>query len=1385
VLGLPRLSASADVVTFGNTAIGAELDSDDAGWINGSRMTTGATGGTVSSISVYVGPVGAAPNNTYQVAIYQDANGTPGALMASSAIATLTADSWNTAPISATIAANTSYWLMYNASGTSGALNNMRYNLGGTNVYSAGRVAFGTWPATGWSGIGNANFSIYATYENGVGGSGSSTSTTTTLPGGGDTTAPAVAITQPTSGATLSGSTTFTATASDLGGVAGLQFLLDGNPIGAEVLSAPYTLTVDTATIANGSHSISARARDNSANTGTSTAVVVTVSNSTTSSTSSSTTSTSTSSTSSTSSSTSSTSSSTSSTSSSSSTTSTVAIDTVPPTIGVTAPAPGATLTGTALFTATATDNRGVAGVQFLVDGAPIGTEITSSPYSLSVNTATLSNGAHTIAARARDTSNNVNTSAVVNVTVSNSTTPPSQKDPLLLITDPTNRFTQYYSEIMLTEGMNYSRSSNLSAVTASVLAGYHVAVLPEMPLTTAQATMFTDWVNAGGRLIAMRPDKKLAGLLGLTDTGSTLADAWLQFNTASGPGAGLVATPIQFHGTADRYTASGATTLATLYTTASASTPNPAVSFRAVGTNGGQAAAFTYDLARSVILTRQGNPAWAGQQRDGIDGYQASEMFVGINGQPDWNDLGNAQIPIADEQQRLFANLVDEMSADRLPLPRFWYYPNAKRAVIVMTGDDHGLSGTIGSFDRFKQLSPAGCNLDNWECVRSSSYISWNTQMSAAQATQYTNEGFELGVHVNTICRPYGSPSDLATIYRDQLQQFRWRFPALVNQDSTRTHCVEWDDYVSQAKVKLQNNIRLDTDYYYFPASWVQNRPGFFNGAGSVMRFADLDGSLINVFQATTHLTDESGQSSPATVNLLLDNAIGPKGYFATLTMNAHTDTPGSPISDDAVASALARGVPVVSGRQMLRWLDGRNATSFNSLAWNGSSLSFGVAGGTNMLRGMLPRSTPAGTLTRLTRGGATIPTTNETIKGRQYVFFESTAGSYVATYGNGTPPNTPPTITSTTPSTGATGVSATAPIRVVFSKAMDSATINTSTIELRNSAGALIGTNVSYDAATTTALVQPAAALAASTTYTVLVKGTATAPNVKDTSGTPMAANAQFSFTSAATPQPPTVTSFSPANGATGVATTSTVRATFSTAMDATTINASTVELRSSSGAMVSANVSYDAAATSAVVSPTAPLAASTSYTLTIRGTATAPSVRDATGLAMAANATSSFTTASAPPTGGGTLVGRNTIGSVLDDGATNHLNGSRIVNGATQNSVTQISAYLKTIDAPGRQSIQMAIYTDNNGSPGSLVASSAVGTAVSNSWNSLAISATLAPNTAYWLFFNSNGENNMSYDFTSGQRGAFSNQVFGAWPASVGASSLHTAWYSIYVQ
>jgi hypothetical protein len=96
-------------------------------------------------------------------------------------------------------------------------------------------------------------------------------------------------------------------------------------------------------------------------------------------------------------------------------------VDNVPPTVAMTAPTNGSTVSGSAVtLSATASDNVAVANVQFLLDGNPLGTPITAAPYTLSWDSTTATNGSHTLSARATDTAGNSATASAVTVTVSN-----------------------------------------------------------------------------------------------------------------------------------------------------------------------------------------------------------------------------------------------------------------------------------------------------------------------------------------------------------------------------------------------------------------------------------------------------------------------------------------------------------------------------------------------------------------------------------------------------------------------------------------------------------------------------------------------------------------------------------------------------------------------------------------------------------------------------------------------------------------------------------------------------------------------------------------------------------------------------------------------------
>jgi hypothetical protein len=590
---------------------------------------------------------------------------------------------------------------------------------------------------------------------------------------------------------------------------------------------------------------------------------------------------------------------------------------------------------------------------------------------------------------------------------------------PILVISSALNPFSRYYGEILSAEGLNEYLIVDISTVTPTTLGNYDLAILSDMSLTSAQATMLTNWVNGGGKLIAMHPDKQLAGLLGLAPSSSTLTNAYLSVQNSAGPGVGIVGQTIQFHGPADLYNLAGASSVATLYSSASAPTTSPAVTM--VNAGAGQAAAFTYDLARSVVYTRQGNPAWSGQARDGQSGpIRSDDLYFGaasFDPQPDWVDLNKVSIPQADEQQRLLTNLILQMDSASKPLPRFWYFPSGFKAVVVMTGDDHGSfysgSATSNRFSDFLAASPAGCSVPDWQCVRATSYVFpqalATNPLTDSQVVAYMAQGFEVSLHVdsNPTCSNW-TTAQLDTQYTSLLASLAAQFPSLPAPQTHRMHCIGWSDYDTQPQMELKHGIRFDTSYYYWPPTWVNDQPGLFTGSGMPMRFTDRNGNLINVYQATTQMTDESGQSYPLNIDTLLGNAVGAPGYYGAFVVQAHDDQGSYPgIAPDVVTSAQTNGVPIVSSLQMLTWLDGRNNSSFGSLTWSGNTLSFSVtqASGARNLKAILPTTGPTGTLSSITMNGSPVSFTTQTIKDITYAMFNATSGSYQAVYGGGPP--------------------------------------------------------------------------------------------------------------------------------------------------------------------------------------------------------------------------------------------------------------------------------------------------------------------------------------------------------------------------------------------
>src|SRR4029077_3022502 len=166
-----------------------------------------------------------------------------------------------------------------------------------------------------------------------------------------------------------SGIQTVLAAAADNVGVSAVQFKLDGVNLGPEEHTGPYSISWDTSLSAPGLHTLTAMARDAAGNTTTSAPVQVTVSS-----------------------------------------------DMRAPSVKINSPAPGATVSGVVTISAGASDDIGVVGVQFRIDGENLGSELRVQPWMLPWDTSHTLRGSHTLTAVARDAAGKTTISAPVTV---------------------------------------------------------------------------------------------------------------------------------------------------------------------------------------------------------------------------------------------------------------------------------------------------------------------------------------------------------------------------------------------------------------------------------------------------------------------------------------------------------------------------------------------------------------------------------------------------------------------------------------------------------------------------------------------------------------------------------------------------------------------------------------------------------------------------------------------------------------------------------------------------------------------------------------------------------------------------------------------------------
>jgi peptidoglycan/xylan/chitin deacetylase (PgdA/CDA1 family) len=241
------------------------------------------------------------------------------------------------------------------------------------------------WDTTAYAGT---TVTLLARAFDAAGNSADSASRQVTVAAATDTTPPAIALTSPADAATVSGTVLVTADASDAGGIARVEFYA-GSTLFATDVDSPYAADWDTTPYAGTAVTLVARAFDAAGNSADSAARQVNVT--------------------------------------------ATSSDTTPPTVALTNPAAGATVTGTVLLSADASDAGGIARVELFANGVLLATDLTA-PYETNWDTAPYAGTTVTLVARAYDSAGNTTTSAARQVAVATATATNLVKNPSLEI---------------------------------------------------------------------------------------------------------------------------------------------------------------------------------------------------------------------------------------------------------------------------------------------------------------------------------------------------------------------------------------------------------------------------------------------------------------------------------------------------------------------------------------------------------------------------------------------------------------------------------------------------------------------------------------------------------------------------------------------------------------------------------------------------------------------------------------------------------------------------------------------------------------------------------------------------------------------------------------
>ncbi len=568
-----------------------------------------------------------------------------------------------------------------------------------------------------------------------------------------------------------------------------------------------------------------------------------------------------------------------------------------------------------------------------------------------------------------------------------------------ILVLATENEFGTYAGELLRAEGFNeydiISFADN--KLTESYLGHYDIILLALTDIDKDLTESLKNYVLEGGNLIAIRPDTSLSGLFGITPVGGKITAGYIGIDTSSAEGRGLSAQFLQLHTDADKYSLDGAKEIAHLLSDTMVVSKYPAlVSFKY---GRGHTYAFTFNLNENIVYTRQGNPSFAGLEKDGINGLRAMDLFT-----DGWLDPSKNTLNQADLQMNLLSHCIEYLTGFRKPLPRLWYFPDTLKSLITLTNDGEYRSET--DFEtQFADIDSAGAAM--------TLYVMETNKVSRDWTDKWSSEGFEISGHPDDT-REAGKPvwsnmdSILALKKKEIADLYGLEMKTIVN------HWFVWcgtdssgmPEFAAQAAIEAKHGLGMDVNYAHYDNGSNQDHflgeqgynQGNFTGSGLIMKFATSKGKILDIYQHLNNVYDQlynENQDPEGFFNCfkgLLDRSLNDQAY-SFISIKSHNDEyyfSKEPLLK-MIDYAGSKGIPVWTAEKLNDFVRMRDEAGFSDICWKNSRLSFLINSSkehSSDLSVMIPYSHNNLIINEISLNGKKTDYVVRIIKGIQYVF-------------------------------------------------------------------------------------------------------------------------------------------------------------------------------------------------------------------------------------------------------------------------------------------------------------------------------------------------------------------------------------------------------------